>query len=265
VGDEKREPFEPGEGPPEADDRLRERVAAARESIGATLRDAVDRLEHSERAAIGAAEDRLARIATERVDDALVRLGMEKGQIQAEVDRRLERAIERLSTEVGARFGGIQARLEELAARSTERGADARAERDAIERAAADALGAIQESQSRALRFVSEATDSLVDSERRSEATIARIEQAMSRVEAAVGQVAEAERRVREIEQRAARTEGRVLQAAETAARAADWEARMTEATRVEAEAARRIREAERRLMGLVERPSDEPGGGAPR
>jgi hypothetical protein len=258
VGDEK-EPFGPGEEPPEADDRLRERVAAARGSIGDALREAVERLEHAERAALGAAEDRLGRLAAERVDDALVRLGVEHGQHQAELERRLERAIESLASEVGERFGRASAQLEEVAGRYVAGGADARAERDQVERASERAVGAIREAESRALRFVSDATDTLTTTQRQAEATAARIEEAMARVEGAIVEVVEAERRVQDIQQRAERMEGRVTEAVQTAARAADWESRMADAARIEAEAARRISDAERRILGSTEEPGDPP------
>jgi hypothetical protein len=231
VGDEKREPFEPGEGSSEADDRMRERVAAARTSIGEMLRDAVERLEQQERAALRAAEDRLSRVAAERIDDALVRLGMEKGQLQGEVERRLERAIERLAAEVGARIGAAQAQLEDVAARSAGRAAEACEGREGFDRAA--------------------------------EIAMARIEEAIGRVEAAIAEIGEAERRVRAIEHRAAHMEERVAEAAETATRAADWEGRMAAAARIEAEAARRISDAERRLLGLIREPGEEPPGGS--
>ena len=40
MGDNAREPFDPGEGPQGADERLRDRVAAARTSLGEVLREA---------------------------------------------------------------------------------------------------------------------------------------------------------------------------------------------------------------------------------
>jgi len=262
VGDEKREPFEPGEGSSEPDDRLRERVASARTSISEMLRDAIERLEQQERAALQAAEDRLSRVAAERIDDALVGLGMEKGQLQAEVEGRLERAIERLAGEVGARIGTAQARLEDVAARSIGRAPATPEGGEGFEQAAEAALGSILEAESRAVRTVSEAAEALSATEQQTEATLARIEQAIGRVEAAIAEVGEAERRVRGIEQRAAHMEERVVEAAQTATRAADWEGRMAAAARIEAEAARRISDAERRLLGLITEPGDEPSGG---
>lgn len=226
MGDEKREPFEPGEGSPEAEDRLHQRVAAARVSISEMVREAVERLEGQERAALGAAEDRLTRIATERIDDALVRLGTEKGQLRGELERRLEAAIERLAAEVGERVGAAQVQLEELAGRSAERGVDPSAQRDRIERAAEEALGLVLEAESRVVR-----------------------------------QVSAAEHRLQVVELGAVRIEQRVTEAAETAARAANWEARMDAAVRAEAEAARRIEDAERRLLGRPPEPGDQPGG----
>ena len=177
MGDEKREPFEPGEGSPEAEDRLRERVAAARMSISEMVREAVERLEQQERAALHAAEDRLGRIAAERIDDALVRLGTEKGQLRGEVERRLEVAIERLAAEVGQRLGAAQVQLEELAGRSADRGVDAGAQRDRLERSAEEALGLVLEAESRAVRRFAEAERRL----REIEQGAARIEQARDR------------------------------------------------------------------------------------
>jgi hypothetical protein len=232
VGDEKREPFESGEGSGEAEDRLRERVAAARTSIGEMVREAVERLELSERAALRSAEDRLARLAAERMDDALVRLEIERGELHGDVERRLERAIERLASEVGERLGAAKVQLAELAGRRTERGVDARAERDRLERAGEDALGLILEAESRVRRLV----------------------------EGAGAEVADAERRLRGVEQRAARMEVRVTEAAKTAAHAADWKVRMDAAARAEAEAARRIQDAERRLLGRTFEPGSRPG-----
>jgi hypothetical protein len=261
VSDTKREPFDPGEGSGEADDRLRDRVAAARTSIGEMLRESVERLERQERAALRAAEDRLSRIAAERVDDALIRLGVETGQLQGEVERRLEMAIERLAAEVGERLGAAQVQLEELAGRSAGRGVGAGAQRDLLERAAKDALASIREAESRAVRFVSDATETLAATERPTEGAVAKVEQATERIERAIAEVAETERRVRGIEERAGRMEGRMAEAADTAARAVDWEARMAAAARTEAEVARRIQDAERRLLGLAQ-PDDEPAGG---
>ncbi len=238
MDDSKREPFEPGEGspqagegspgpgetPPAADERLRERVSAARASIGEALRDAVERLEHSERAAIAAAEDRLSRIATERVDDALVRLAVDKGKLRAEIEQRTGRAVERLAEDIGERFGHAVERLEELAARSAAQGGG---------------------------------------SERQT-ATVARVAEALPRIERAIAEIAEAERGVRAIEERVVRIEERVKAAAETASRAVDFQERMASATRIEAEAARRIEEAERRLLGRVREPGQDPTPGAP-
>jgi hypothetical protein len=231
VGNEKREPFEPGEGHPEAEDRLRERVAAARTSIGEMVREAIERLELQERAALRAAEDRLSGIAAERLDGALLQLGIEKGELRGDIERRLELAIERLAAEVGERLGAARVQLEELAQRRGEPTVDQGGERDRVERAGEDALGLILEAESRVRRLVERATV----------------------------EVGDAERRLRGVEQTAARMERRVTEAAKTAAHAADWKVRMDAAARAEAEAARRIQDAEQRLLGRIFEPGEGP------
>jgi hypothetical protein len=226
VGDQKREPLEPGQGVPEAEDQLRRRVSEARTSISEMVREAVERLEHQERAALRAAEERLGMIAAERIDDALIRLGTEKGQLRGEVERRLEGAIERLASEVGRRMAAARVELEQLAGRAAPAAVDSGAGRESLERAGEDALEAVLEAESRAVRRLSEA-----------------------------------QQRLEALEQRAAMIEGRMTEAAATAARAADWETRIEAATRTEAEAARRIEDAERRLLGRAPPPRDRPGG----
>ena len=192
MDDSAHEPFEPGEGPHGADDRLRDSVSAARTSIAEAFREAVERLEHAEQVALGAAEERLGSLAAERVDDAMVRLGVEQGQLRAELERRMERAIERLAAEIGTRFGAAQARLDEVAARSAGGGADARGERERLQVAVDRALRSIREAESRALSF-SGASEALETTERQAEVAMGRIEEALSRVERSIAEVGEAE------------------------------------------------------------------------
>ena len=123
----------------------------------------------------------------------MVRLGVEQGQLRAELERRMERAIEHLAAEIGTRFGAAQSRLDEVAARSAGAGVDARGERERLTEVVDRALGSIREAESRALAFISGASDVLEATERQAEATMGRVEQALSGVERSIVEVGEAE------------------------------------------------------------------------
>ena len=71
MDEENCERLEPPEAPDLPGDRLRQRIAEARESIGRSLRDVVERLEERPDVAARAAEEQITRRAKERLDAAI--------------------------------------------------------------------------------------------------------------------------------------------------------------------------------------------------
>jgi chromosome segregation ATPase len=144
------------------------------------LKEALEQLEREKRDAFRAAEERLGR-AVDRVDEALVRLGVERGELRADLERRISNAIEQLSTEVGERLGRAEVRLEEHARRigAADRAPDE--ERRDIE----EAVGKVRAS----IEDASEAVARAADLEARMAAAVRREADAAQRI-------AEAERRI---------------------------------------------------------------------
>ena len=231
MAEEKREPFESRGAPQPPGDRLRQRIAEARESIGRSLREVVDRLEEEQDIAARAAEARVEKVAQGRLEEAIA-------EFRSEAAKAIEEARRELTERADALEGELDRRLD---ARVGERVA---ALGDTVARRIHSVLDEVER-----------ATASVSESQRQADEVGARIEEAMAGVGVSVAKVAESETRVLEIERRTVAVEGRIADAVETATRAADWELRIEAATRIEDEVARRIMDAERRLIELLDEP----------
>lgn len=238
------------------DDELGDRIARARASIDAGLREVARQVEREETALRERAAADLARVAAGELGRAVAELTRASDAL---IERRLGEAVERLNETAAAREGSLGSRrhrrheLKLARAESSRRVSRALTK---LERRGGTLLGELDSRAAAAAERIEQAEVRLraaTDGLERAEGAAARqLAATLREVDQVAGQVGTAQERVVAIEARALGSATRAQVSAELGGQAAALQSRLREAAELETRAAERIEAAERRLLALI-------------